>query len=269
MSSRAATKTAGKKTSGGKSKSKSKAAKEEKVSARRRNRTNKAGAFDTYIKAINADVNGGRKIGLSSSEATASLNRFVMEFLAGLAPHVSAALRARGRNTLGDSDVLVGVATYLPRDLASAAIKKGNDAVSKFRATRTKNEGKSKNKKKASRASQADLKIGIGRVAKAFYPHIGNRSGAKDTNLRHGRYAMVFLAAVVESLLTTILRGAADTLSDSKRLRLRARNVLLGIRENKSLNRFTAKWVIQGGVVPGIDERVSERPKSGKRRTSA
>lgn len=267
MSSRAANKTAGKKTSGGKSKSKTKTAKATQLSARRRNRSTKAGAFDTYIKAVNADVNKEPKIGLSSSEATAQLNRFVMEFTAGVAPHVAAALRARGRNTLSDDDVLVGVATYLPKSLADAAIKKANAAVNEFKRSR---ESGGKNKSKASRASQAGLKIGIGRVAKAFYPHVGGSkaSGSKDSKLRHGRYSMVFLAGVIEYLLTIILKDAAKTLKDSRRLRLRARNILLAIREHPTLNRLTSGWVIQGGVVPGIDERVSERPK-GKRRTSA
>lgn len=270
MSSKTKSKTQGKKTSGGKSKATKKAPANEKLSARRRNRANKAGAFDTYIKAVNVDVNGGAGIGLTGAEATAQLNRFVMEFIAGVAPFVAAALRSRNRNTLSDADVLVGVFNYLPPPMAAAAIKKAVDAVNKFKATRDKNAGK--NKEKASRASQAGLKVGIGRVAKAFYLHIGSNksSGSKDSKLRRGKFAMVFLAAVIEYLLTVVLKAAADNIKDSKKARLKSRQILLAIRGNKDLNKLTGWWVIQGGVVPSIDERVSERPKGGrKRRTSA
>lgn len=257
------------KTSGGKSKTK--AAKSgrgagDKTSAKKRKHAIKIGGFDNYINKVNKEVNKDSNVSLSANEASMQLNFFIKEFCAALAPFVAGALRARGKNTLTHLDVLAGVVAYLPDKLAMDAARAGKDAVDAYLSSK---EAHRSNEPKQSRATQAGLNISVNRVSRAFYPFIGsNKTTGKNNKLRKGKSAIIFLAGVIEYILGLILvDGAAIAIDDGKH-RLKANTVYRAIRENEDLDTVTRSWTIQGGVVPGVDERViAHKQKTAKRKT--
>lgn len=269
MSTKAGKSKAGAKTSGGKSKSKaakSRGGAGDKTSAKKRKHTIKTGGFDNYIKKVNEDVNRENKVSLSTNEAAMQLTLFIKEFCAGVAPHVAGALRARGKNTLTHLDVEAGFLSYLPDKLGLEAAAAGNDAVNSYISSK---EAHRPNEAKQSRASQAGLNISVNRVGRSFYPFVGsNKITGKNNKLRKGKSAIIFLTGGIEYILGLILRDAATLAVDDGKHRLKANTIHRAIRENPDLDTLTRHWAIQGGVVPGVDERVlAHKQKAAKRKT--
>jgi len=269
MSTKAGKSKTGAKTSGGKSKAKtakSRGAGGDKASAKKRKRTIKTGGFDNYITKVNKDVNKDSNVSLSANEASMQLNLFIKEFCAAVAPYVSAALRARGKNTLTHYDVLAGVLAYLPDKLGMEVASAGMDAVNAYLSSKEDHQA---GEAKQSRASQAGLNISVNRVARAFLPFIGsNKTTGKNTKLRKGKSGIIFLAGAIEALLRHILEDGAAIAAQDGKSRLKANTILRAIREDADLDEFTRKWTIQGGVVPGVDERVlAHKQKAAKRKT--
>merc|ERR1712070_1314814 len=100
--------------------------------------------------------------------------------------------------------------------------------------------------KSTSRTAKAGLQFPVGRVHR---------------HLRVGRYAPrigagtpVYLAAVLEYLLTEVLELAGNAARDNKKKRIRPRHLLLAIRNDEELNRLFGKATIpSGGVLPKVN----------------
>lgn len=129
------------------------------------------------------------------------------------------------------------------------------------RKTPKKGAGKRKGR---SRAARADLIMPVGRIA---------------SMLKEGRYARrvgsgapVFLAAVLEYLLSELVYHAGQTALEHKKRRITPRYLNLAIRNDEELSQLLHSATIAGGgVKPGILKqlrgvRKGEEGKEGRRR---
>lgn len=114
---------------------------------------------------------------------------------------------------------------------------------------------KNPNRKSKSRSGRAGLHFPIPRVKKVMRTGGYAPKLAKNTDL--------YLAAIIEYLVSEILLGAGEIARNSKRARLNPRALQLCIQNDADLaTLLKGRNIRQGGVTPHIDARLL--PKSRK-----
>lgn len=99
-----------------------------------------------------------------------------------------------------------------------------------------------KSKKLKSRSDKAGLVFPVGRVHRALRK--GNYAS------RIGATAPVYLAAVLEYLLTEVLELAGDMVRAKGKTRITPRDVQLAVRSDNELGELLSNVMIAGGGVP-------------------
>ncbi|CAK5074698.1 unnamed protein product [Meloidogyne enterolobii] len=96
-----------------------------------------------------------------------------------------------------------------------------------------------------SQSAKAGLKFPVARIRRM----LRERNYAK----RLSRGAPVFLAAVLEYLVSEIIDGAGNIAKRDKRFQITPRHLFLAIKEDNELKDISEHvTIVQGGVVPGI-----------------
>lgn len=113
-------------------------------------------------------------------------------------------------------------------------------------------------KKYLSRSKRAGLTFPVGRILRFL----------KEGNYakRVSATAAVFLAAIMEYLVSEVLELGANAARDNGRARIRPRHLQLAIRNDSALDEFLTNVNIpEGGVVPNIDPSLlpSSRKEGG------
>ena len=81
--------------------------------------------------------------------------------------------------------------------------------------------------------------------------------------------AAVYLASVCEYLTAEVLELAGNAATESKRVRITPRHIMLAVRNDVELDRLYRDTVFAGGVLPHIDSSVLHSAKSAKAKRSS
>ncbi|XP_030931639.1 probable histone H2A.3 [Quercus lobata] len=100
-------------------------------------------------------------------------------------------------------------------------------------------------KKSTSRSSKAGLQFPVGGIARFL------KTGKYAERVGGG--APVYLAAVLEYLVTEVLELAGNAARDNKKTRIVPRHIQLAVRNNEELSKLLVSVTItNGGVLPNI-----------------
>ena len=142
------------------------------------------------------------------------------------------------------SDLLMGLSNS-PARPSKKKSRSRNDA-SALASARRNGKGKRKSKTNGARLeTRAGLQFPVGRTRR----YLRSASGIK----RIGRFAPVFMAAVMEYLAAEIWELAGNAARDNKRKRITARHIQLAVRDDEELNELLRNVHIdKSGVIPNI-----------------
>ncbi len=160
--------------------------------------------------------------------------------------------------TLGEKVVESAVRIVFPGELSKHAISELRKALEKYKSYDEKNPKSKKSeeeKKSVRRNTKAGLQLDVARVQKLM----NIRSVAK----RKSDKAAVAMAAAVEYLIAEVLELSGNVARDTKKARITQRHIKIAILNDEELNKFFKNAVIGGGVLPKINEKVTEN--SGKK----
>ncbi|NWV45931.1 H2A2 protein, partial [Daphoenositta chrysoptera] len=96
-----------------------------------------------------------------------------------------------------------------------------------------------------SKSARAGLHFPVGRVYRVL------RRGKYAGRIASG--AAIYLAAVIEYMVTEVVELAGNVAHENKKTRILPRHILLAVRNDEELNKFFACVTIpQGGVLPNL-----------------
>lgn len=122
--------------------------------------------------------------------------------------------------------------------------------------------GKQKKKTSVSRSAKAGLLFPVGRIARML------KKGKYARRIGAG--APVYLAAVLEYLITELIELAGNAARDDKKRRIIPRHIQLAIREDEELRKLLRHVTIaQGGVLPNIEKVLLEKKKKTAKKKTA
>eukprot|EP01083_Nonionella_stella_P129478 392892_1 len=121
--------------------------------------------------------------------------------------------------------------------------------------------GKAVGCKSQSRSARAGLQFPVGRIARYM------KQGGYAQRIGGG--APVYVAAVLEYLTAEVLELAGNAARDNKKQRIIPRHINLAVRNDDELNNLLSKvTIVQGGVLPNIQNVLLPKKKSDDKRSS-
>ena len=194
--------------------------------------------FSIYIMRLLKSTNKDMSIG---SKAMHAMNSIAI----GLAKEFSDSVNSYITTKTVTSKTIQDVVKFLlPNELAKHAATKGCDAVSAYNKSRESNDPT-----KIDHRTRAKIVLPPG-LAEKFIRKFGKLS------VRVGATAGVYLAAVLEYIISEVLSLACAEATKDKRVRIKPRHILLGIRNDADITELlhTKLQIVipEGGVVPNI-----------------
>lgn len=204
------------------------------------------------------------KLGLTE-HARSSLNRF-SKSMAGIISNLARQnLIYTGRNTIFAKDIQAAMFLSVPRELATKADTFATTSIVKFRNSitkRTPDEDSKERQKPMSHSAMSGLIFPVKRTLDIIkVKDLSNGSGL----YRGGEEAGIYLAAVLEYLVTMILISTGEVMAEldahikNKKVLIKPRYLLLAVDGNdnlRSLFKDNGLIIINAGINPGILKEV-------------
>ena len=158
--------------------------------------------------------------------------------------------------TINESDIEIAVRLSLPGELATESIEAGKAAVLKFNESSPAKKDNVDGVTKLNRSVRAGLILPVGRISRCMKDKYG-------TKRRISALAPVYLAGVLEYLVSEILDLSSASTQNNKLKRITPRHLLLAIHEDAELNLLCrASTIPYGGVVPHIHAKLLPKSKT-------
>ncbi len=197
-----------------------------------------------YIKKVLHQVQPERGI---SSLALNTMNSMVYFCCDNLCHTTQLLMNNANKNMIGVQDIETAVKIYLPGEIARHAVSEGKKAVQKYK-TNINN--------KQSTSAKAKLEFSVSRIDK----HIRSNIECKKMN----QAAPVFLAAVLEYLAAETLELAGNSATDSNRVRIIPRDIMMVISNDEELNHiFKHVTIPYAGIQPNIHSNLLPKQAGG------
>jgi histone H2A len=200
------------------------------VKKRRKNFTQ----FNIYIQRILTDNNPSHSL---SKGGLIQCNAICKVVLNKIIDSTNKILSFSKKATLTTSLISTAVQVYIPGELSMRCIQEGNSAIAKYVTTFLVDD---ENTGKKSRHERSGLILSISRVEK----YIKKRSLAK----RLGKGTPVFLAAVLQCIMSELLFLCIEKAREQKRARIKPRHIKFAILEDLEFKKMFSKTVLGGGV---------------------
>lgn len=198
-------------------------------------------SFNVYIKKLLAQIHPGMGI---TGDALATVNNILLIAIQKIMKSVNTLSVNRNvkRQTL-DTKVIESAMRLELRDNNSK--KTFDDMYSTIHTAVTKyaKSLEEEHEERTSKNSRAGLVIAVSRVEK----HMQNFS----TFTRKSPGAAVYLTGFVEFLCSEILEGAGGIAADSKKARIKSRDVSVALNSSPYVN-FFSNVILGGGVIDGL-----------------
>ena len=214
----------------------------------------------TYVHRVLKSLHANVSI---SSKALGTLNAMVQTVAQELSRRTHGVLQSK---TVAVRDVHAACRTLFPTALAEKSVEAAYDAVSQFSCAleaakdKEKPEAETDKVPKVSRQARAKLLVSV-----SLMEHL-LRNGA----CRVGSTAPVFLAAVLEHLVTCVVNAAVATTRDAGVTRVNRRYLNLAVSNHADLSElFNVRVhvvVPDGGVIPGVAPQLTAKPKRSRAR---
>jgi histone H3/H4 len=206
--------------------------------------------FETYISKVLKQLSDKHGITSNSKQQLNSALCIVSRKISSMVVRLTEIAK---KKTMSDKEVSNAISIILSGDLAKNSIREGEKSVTKFGA-------------ESSKGSSRQGKAGIvfpPSIAEKFLRNFGYSKVMVTST------APVFLASVLEYLVSEILILASKSASDNKRIRITIRDLQLSVGEDNELSDLFDKLNISfigGGEIPYIHPCLtSKKPRKKKK----
>lgn len=217
---------------------------------KKNNKRKKTRFFETYISKVLKTMSASNGI---TANAKQQLNSAVCIISKQISHIVNVLTFIAKKKTSSEKEVINAVRLIFPANLANGAINEGEKSISKFAEEEDKH---------SSRQEKAGI-VFPPSIAEKFLRNFG------FSKIMITKTAPVFLASVLEYLVTVILNLATKRAVEHRRVRITIRDLELAVREDADLNSLWDKCnlnFIGGGVVPNIHSSLlAKRPRKKKK----
>jgi len=187
-------------------------------------------SFDVYLHKLMEEHHSGLQI---NKQAVEWLNRFILNVLAETGRQC-VLLAEHGRHKgVTSRDVQTMVRISYESQLARSCIASGTKAVTKFVSSKVPKKEKERNKSSArvSTTKRSGLVLNVARVSKVLRATMSSMRN----DVRIGRGAPIYLAAVVEDLVVRMLTEAATLVASEKVKRIQPKHLEHAAQSDKAL----------------------------------
>ena len=204
--------------------------------------------FRLYIYRVLKQVHPDTGI---TQEAMNEVNLILHYLLESLMDNVNRLVNHEKKITVTSRAVQSAVRLTLPGELAKHAVSEGTKAVKKYNASivyamdtkATLPKGTKAHKSSQSHKASLTFPVSrIGHLMRFYMQHCD----------RLGKAGPVYLAATLEYICAEILELAGNAAKDNKRIRIRTRDLTLGIENDEELHKLFKDVTLSGGVIPHI-----------------
>jgi len=201
--------------------------------------------FYPYIYRVLKQVHP--ETGLSGN-ALSSLNNIAKITIEKIMLGVNQLMIRTKKKTVSTREIQTATRLILPGDLAKGAVSEGTKAVTTYLTNKgNRKSGKGK-LSPVSRSTMAGLQFPVTRVQHLMM-NLSISTRKTDT-------AAVYLAAVVEYLITEILDLTGNAARDNNRARIIPRHMVLVVRNDPELDKFYKNTIFSGGILPYINSAI-------------
>ena len=224
--------------------------KEEKTFMRKK----KSRFFETYINKTLKRIAPNNGITANARQQLNSATYFLAVYLANVISRLTIISK---KKTMSDREVSNATRLVLPLTLANDSLEKAQSSVEKF------NDDSTDKTKHTSRQEKAGI---------IFPPSIAEKflRNFDMSKIMVTKNAPVFLACVLEHVVTTLLQYSSELTKSANRVRITIRELELSVQENPDLQQL---WdtcnlsFVGGGVVPQIHESLLvKKPRKKKKK---
>jgi histone H2A len=199
--------------------------------------------FSTYIYKVLKNTHTG--VGLSGDGLT-TVNNLTLVILRRIITNLNLLMQAEpGRKTISTEHVSMAAKLALPAYFSDMATAFATDAVNSYEASHD-DDSSTEDRKAQARSLRAGL----------LFPTTRCESLMMEACIapRKSGTAAVFLAAVLEFIVTEILREAGDTTLASRKVRITPRHIKLTVLASENFTELFHGVVLAGGVSLGVNE---------------
>lgn len=224
----------------------------ENVDEHGKNKRKKTRYFETYISKVLRNVSADHGITSNAKQQLNSAICIISKILANNATHLTVVSK---KKTMSEKEVANSVKLIFSGTLAETANQQGEESLEKF---------KSDDAKHNSRQDKAGILFPPS-IAEKFLRNFG------FSKIMVTKSAPVYLAAILEHLVTDILTNASKMAKDNNRVRITIRDLEMTIRKDKELTKLFTKCnlsFVGGGVVPRIHEALLNKKPRKKRKNT-
>ena len=240
--------------------------KSEEVETKTRVKRKSYSGFETYIKRVQMKVHPDLQM---IKITLGQLSELAVVLVKTFGKIALDAKNRQNKKTITDREIEYAVDVSLSRELAKHAKAEGNKAVEKYVASGNISdaEGKPLEGKKKPQPVQvkAGLLVSVSRCVNYL----------REFNSRIGVNAAIYLAAVIEYLMTEILELAGTVTKNNNAVKIKSRDIFFAVDGDEELKTLMSKFSIEfaeGGVCPKIrpellpDENTKKKNAAARRK---
>lgn len=224
-------------------------------------RRKKTRFFEIYISKVLKSITSSHGITANAKQQLNSVICSLARFLADRA--VQLTLMAH-KKTMSTKEVENAVRIFFYGNLRDNSVKHGRDAVDKFSVDENENDGQGQESKHLSRQNRANI-IFPPSIAEKYLRNFGHNK------MMVTKTTPVYLATVLQYVVSEILIQAVRNATENNHSRVTIRDLELGVRTDKELDRLFRTCSLQflgGGVLPEIHEALLAKKPRKKRRVN-
>lgn len=217
--------------------------------------------YNLYIYRVLKGMNTEEATHGISKKAVNQIQNLVVITLSKMVQNINTLMSDKAKKTIGVDEIKWATQLTLSGNMITDAQNFAAEAVRKYKES--KDRKPAEGEKQISRAVRAGLIFPISRVET-------DMMRLSQATKRKASGAAVYLAAVLEYVLSEILRQSLEIARLEKLVRIKVRHTALGVNSHADLVQLFSDVIFEGGVeVTSIPEAMKNKPAQRKRKTKA
>lgn len=217
--------------------------------------------YNLYIYRVLKGMNTEDATHGISRKAVNQIQNLIVITLSKMVKAVNMLMSDKAKKTIGVDEIKWATQLTLSGNLIADAQKFAAEAVRKYKES--KDQKPAEGEKQISRAVRAGLIFPISRVET-------DMMRLSQASKRKASGAAVYLAAILEYVLSEILRQSLEVAKLEKLVRIKVRHTALGVNSHVDLSQLFSDVIFEGGVeVTSIPEAMKNKPSQRKRKSKA